>query len=91
VKPQAATKCMCCGKVDAVEHWTETINRLNDEIATLQQQDKPYYSSGFVTFNSSFIVSSLSKLDQTNIPYEYQCNRAPDADDVYHPNLRMSR
>jgi hypothetical protein len=106
VRPQTATKMMCCGKVDAIDHHFAELQRLNGLIASKQSEfhardglgpkddastGPPTLLSGFVTFHSSRVAIAAAKAYvYDTTPHSFEARMAPELRDVYWPSLNMS-
>ncbi|XP_010430277.1 PREDICTED: CSC1-like protein At1g62320 [Camelina sativa] len=80
-------------KVDAMDHYTAEIEKLNEQImeerVRVKKDDKNVMPAAFVSFKTRWGAAVCAQTQQTKNPTEWLTEWAPEAREVFWPNLAM--
>lgn len=84
---------LCGNKVDAIEHYTDEINKLSEEEAAerekIKKDDKSIMPAAFVSFRTRWGAAVCAQTQQTRNPTLWLTEWAPEPRDVYWNNLAV--
>ncbi|ANM61022.1 ERD (early-responsive to dehydration stress) family protein [Arabidopsis thaliana] len=80
-------------KVDAMDHYTAEIEKLSEQIMEerkrIKKDDKSVMQAAFVSFKTRWGAAVCAQTQQTKNPTEWLTEWAPEAREMYWPNLAM--
>ncbi|KAG7584898.1 10TM putative phosphate transporter cytosolic domain [Arabidopsis thaliana x Arabidopsis arenosa] len=80
-------------KVDAMDHYTAEIEKLSEQIMEerkrIKKDDKSVMPAAFVSFKTRWGAAVCAQTQQTKNPTEWLTEWAPEAREMYWPNLAM--
>ncbi|CAH8388057.1 unnamed protein product [Eruca vesicaria subsp. sativa] len=80
-------------KVDAIDHFTAEIEKLSDQIMEarkrMKKDEKGVMPAAFVSFKTRWGAAVCAQTQQTKNPTEWLTGWAPEAREVYWPNLAI--
>ncbi|ESQ29191.1 hypothetical protein EUTSA_v10023297mg [Eutrema salsugineum] len=80
-------------KVDAMDHYTAEIEKLSEQIMEerkrVKKDEKGVMPAAFVSFKTRWGAAVCAQTQQTKNPTEWLTEWAPEAREVYWPNLAM--
>jgi len=90
-RPQTALKCLCLNKVDAIDYYTNELDKLNNEIVEEQKKEPSILQSGFVSVNNVVALTSILRQQKTVNAFEFETKLAPEPRDIYWPSLNFTQ
>ncbi|KAJ4877374.1 ERD (early-responsive to dehydration stress) family protein [Raphanus sativus] len=80
-------------KVDAMDHYTDELKKLSEQIMEerkrIKKDNKGVMPAAFVSFKTRWGAAVCAQTQQTKNPTEWLTAWAPEAREVYWPNLAM--
>ncbi|EOA33299.1 hypothetical protein CARUB_v10019839mg [Capsella rubella] len=80
-------------KVDAMDHYTAEIDKLTEQIMEerkrVKKDDKNVMPAAFVSFKTRWGAAVCAQTQQTKNPTEWLTEWAPEAREIFWPNLAM--